>query len=185
MTWLKVDDEFPEHKKVRRLSDGAFRLHVTAMCLCAKDETDGRVAEADLDDMKNIDRLRKFIPALVLADLWEVIDGGWLIHDFLDYNPSHEQLVRDRASARDRQARAREKREESRRDSRRDSRVSHSEVTADVTRESHDPVPTRPDPSRPVPKVVVPLVSGVGASLHGIASYPEAQISDDAMQVSR
>lgn len=44
--WLKTDDRFPEHRKIRRLSDGAYRLHHTAMCACAKDETDDMFARA-------------------------------------------------------------------------------------------------------------------------------------------
>ena len=50
MTWLRKDDKFPEHRKIRRLTDGAYRLHDTALCACAKDETDGLITEEDLDD---------------------------------------------------------------------------------------------------------------------------------------
>ena len=87
VTWLKTDDRFPEHRKIRRLTDAAYRLHHTAMCACAVDETDGLVTEADLADMEHGQRLRKHIDALVSAGLWEPVKDGWLIHDFLDYNP--------------------------------------------------------------------------------------------------
>jgi len=96
-TWLKTDDKFPEHRKVRRLSDSAYRLHHTAMCACAKDETDGYVTAEDVADMEHGNRLRKHIDALVAADLWEEASGGWWIHDYLDYNPSHASLVAKRA----------------------------------------------------------------------------------------
>jgi len=97
MTWLKTDDRYPEHRKVRRLTDGAYRLHHTAMCACAKDETDGYVTVEDVADMEHGNRLRKHIDALVSADLWEEVSGGWMIHDYLDYNPSHASLVAKRA----------------------------------------------------------------------------------------
>ena len=172
MTWLKTDDRYPEHRKIRRLNDGAYRLHHTAQCACAKDETDGLITEADLDDMQHIGRLRKYIPDLVAAGLWEVDPRGWLVHDYLDYNPSHLQIEAERAASRERQKkrRARLTGTESPQEnhasdskasadhvanpdvapsqddlSRRDSRVSHGPVT----RESQPPVPSRPDPTRP------------------------------------
>lgn len=155
MTWLKKDDRFPDHRKIRRLPDGAYRLHDTALCACARDETDGLITEADLDEMQHGQRLRKHVPKLIDAGLWEVTSEGWMIHDYLDYNPSHAQLEAERAASRERQRRRRERYMGTDPDSapsqddvsRRDSRVSHGPVT----RESQPPDPTRPDPSRPDP----------------------------------
>lgn len=163
MTWLKTDDKFPEHRKIRRLTDAAYRLHHTAMCACAKDETDGLVTEADIADMEHGPRLRKHLDALVDAHLWEAVDGGWIIHDFLDYNPSHGQQEDKRTKQRERQAQWRAKRTETPDDdvSQRDAAVGD----ASVTRRSHDPVPTRPDPSRPVPVVGVLHAVGDGSAI--------------------
>lgn len=108
--WAKFDDKFPDHKKVRRLTDAAFRLHVTAICACSRDESDGRVTEEDIAEMEHGTRLRKHVDALVKAGLWDVVKGGWLVHDFLHYNPSHEQLNAKRDRERERQARWRERR---------------------------------------------------------------------------
>ena len=151
MTWLKTDDKFPEHRKIRRLSDGAYRLHHTALCACAKDETDGAVTVADLADMEHGPRLRKYVDALVDAGLWHTRGngcgacpdapvGGWVIHDFLSFNPSHatQNAKRQRDRERQQQWRDRKTKDEP---SQRDNGVT------DVL--SHDPVPTRPDPSRP------------------------------------
>lgn len=161
--WLKKDDRFPEHRKIRRLSDGAYRLHDTAMHFAAHDETDGHIGPDDIDDMIHGRRLSRHIPNLVAIGLWHErghkCDGcpqprdrdGWVLHDFLDYNMSHEQQEKRRENARIRQQRLRDKRlgivsddddvtDSSRRDSRRDSR-----------RESHDPVPGRTVPGRTGP----------------------------------
>ena len=86
--------------------------------------------------MEHGPRLRKHVDALVGAGLWEAVDGGWKIHDYLDYNPSHAQQEADRAASRKRQAMFRERRR-------------NGVTNGDVTRESQHPVPTRPDPSRP------------------------------------
>jgi hypothetical protein len=173
MTWLKTDDRFPEHRKVRRLTDSAYRLHHTAMCACAKDETDGFVTAADIADMEHGTRLAKHIPALVGAGLWEVVPGGWLVHDFLHYNPSHEQLIAKRANDRERQARSRKTKEAapSMDMSQRDSRVTHAFVTPPVTA-------PRPVPSRTRPVLVM------AESLHGM-QLPDAEDGVDAMQVTR
>lgn len=140
MTWLKTDDRYPEHRKIRRLSDAAYRLHHTALCACAKDETDGLVTEADIAEMEHGKRLRKHVPSLIDMGLWEPVPGGWLIHDFLDYNPSHAKQDEKRRKDRQRQEEWRQKRA-----SQRDNGV--------TTALSHIPVPSRPDPTRPDPNI--------------------------------
>lgn len=150
--WLKKDDRFPDHRKIRRLTDGAYRLHDTALCACARDETDGLVTERDIEEMQHGPRLRRHIPALVAAGLWEPVDGGWQIHDYLHYNPSHEQLNAKRAADRERQERRRHRTESPNPDeipsgenmSRRDPAVTPRGVTVGVT--APRPVPTRPVP---------------------------------------
>ena len=141
MTWLKLDDRLVEHRKIRRLSDAAFRLHLTALCACAKDETDGFVTDEDISEMEHGPRLRKHVPALVDKGLWEPVPGGWLIHDFLDYNPSHSKQVAKREANRRRQEEWRAAKA-----SQRDNNV--------TTALSQHPDPTRPDPTRPVLSVV-------------------------------
>ena len=46
MTWVKVDDALPEHPKVARLSDAAFRVHISALCYSARNLTDGKLEVA-------------------------------------------------------------------------------------------------------------------------------------------
>lgn len=172
-TWLKTDDKFPEHKKVRRLTDSAYRLHHTAMCACAKDETDGLVTEEDITDMEHGERLRKHVASLVARGLWEVVPGGWLIHDFLDYNPSHEQLNAKRANDRERQARSRSTKPVTG-VSHRDSRVSHALVTPLVTA-------PRPVPSRPVPDPGSLAGSSLGFMAEPVSNRrsADARVGDD------
>lgn len=91
LTWLKLDDAMPAHRKLRRLSDAAFRLHVTALCDCAHHQTDGAVSRDEVETLTRAptgERLRKAIEELEGAGLWETTEAGWMIHDFLDYNPS-------------------------------------------------------------------------------------------------
>lgn len=151
MTWLKTDDRFPDHRKIRRLTDGAYRLHHTALSFAAKDETDGLIRPEDLDEMQHGRRLSKHVDLLVKAGLWEPVRGGWALHDFLDYNPSHAQLEAERAANRERQARARARRRGVTSDDADGHAVTNGVTNGGVTRESQPPVPIRTVPTRTDP----------------------------------
>lgn len=118
--WLKIDDRFPEHRKIRRLNDAAYRLHHEAMCAIARDETDGVISADDLHDLPHAPRLMRVVRELVAAGLWHPAghtcdrcpqppDRGFVIHDWLDYNESHaaQRKRRDLAKERQRRYRAR------------------------------------------------------------------------------
>lgn len=98
MTWLKLDDKFPHHPKVVGLSDVAFRLHMSALSHCAEYETDGRVVAHAVTLLTNHteEERQEAIKDLVDAGLWELIVGGWEIHDFLEWNPSKAELKANR-----------------------------------------------------------------------------------------
>ena len=148
MTWVKLDDGFPEHPKVIGLSDGAFRLHVAALAYSARRVTDGVIPHAALPALyqRSPDKLAA---ALVTAGLWhqpghecgecEPVEAGtYLLHGFLNYNPSREQVTADRDAARERMRRARQSRS--------------GNVRANIQRSSPEvqecsPNPTRPDPN--------------------------------------
>lgn len=109
MGWTKIDDGFALHKKIRPLSDAAFRLHVTAIIHATRDSTNGFM---DVDFIRDLPRVRgtkKNITELVERGVWEEVDGGWEIHDYLDYNFSADQAERQRAKNRERQQRKRER----------------------------------------------------------------------------
>ena len=94
MPWAKLDESFPDHPKVASLSDKAFRLHVTAICYCARMLTDGEVPAHIL---QRIGATKRLTADLEAAGLWEPTSrGSWVIHDFLEYNPSREQVEADR-----------------------------------------------------------------------------------------
>lgn len=96
MTWARLDDSFPEHPKVIGLSDAAFRLHVVALCYCARNMTDGAISSAA---GRFMGAKAKIVRELVDGRLWDVAEDGWIIHDYLAYNPSRERTLSRRASA--------------------------------------------------------------------------------------
>lgn len=126
MAWVRMDDQFADHPKVVGLSDAAFRLHITGICYAARQETDGVIPRA----AAFVNRKRAM--ELVGAGVWHEHTAGYLIHDFLDYNPSAASLREKRAA-----------------DSARKARGSRGGFQPDSNR----PVPSRPDPVPPEPEI--------------------------------
>jgi len=89
MPWIKLDDEFAEHPKVEALGNEAFRLHLMALCYCGKHLTDGRIPRGWATRRASADVLAE----LEHGGLWQPADDGWVIHDYLDYNPTREQAL--------------------------------------------------------------------------------------------
>lgn len=97
MTWTKIDDRFAAHPKVQRAwqqSRGSIGLHVLALSHAGAYLTDGHVSEAFVrTQLPGAAERRKAVGALVDSGLWERNgDEGWVIHDFLDCNPSAADL---------------------------------------------------------------------------------------------
>jgi hypothetical protein len=108
MPWVRFDDRFPTHRKVRRLSDAAFRLHVSAIHWCAEHLTDGHVPADELDLVSDVTDPKSAVAELE-PKLWEPLDDGWLIHDYLEYQPPASKVRADRDAKKERQDRWRDK----------------------------------------------------------------------------
>jgi hypothetical protein len=145
MAWLRFDDLFTIHRKVEGLSDAAFRLHVCAIFWCARNETDGFVGA---DDLANAAPRGMTDPASVVPELtrygkllWVETDGGWVIHDYLEYQFSKAQLAEARKKNAARQQRFRSRTRGNR------NAVSNALVTRGSNAVSNA-APTRPDPTQ-------------------------------------
>lgn len=93
MSWVRLDDTFGHHPKVVSLSDRAFRVHVLALCYASQHETDGFIPAGVLPVILGSKRTAAELEA---AGLWEQTAGGWVIHDYLLYNPSRAELDDER-----------------------------------------------------------------------------------------
>lgn len=103
MAWLKLDDGFVEHERIDPLSDKAFRLHVTALCLCARKLTDGRITDKDAKViLVRAGASNRHISELLDLGLWRNGGEGYEIRDYLDYNPSAEKVREERRRAAER-----------------------------------------------------------------------------------
>ena len=97
--WVRIDDDFANHPKVLRVAPLARWLHVVALCYCARQLTDGFVPAEAVSTLFNWSpaptrtKRAALVDALVNANLWERVEDGYRIHDFLEYNPSREKVL--------------------------------------------------------------------------------------------
>jgi hypothetical protein len=110
MPWFRLEDSFYNHPKVTRAGNAPAGLWVRLGTYSAQYLTDGHIPA---DIAHQFGKPRE-IETLLACRLWVENGDGFLMPDYLDYNPSAEQVRRDRAAARERQRRAREAAQEKR-----------------------------------------------------------------------
>jgi hypothetical protein len=161
MTWVRFDDQFPIHRKVGGLSDVLYRLHTEAIFWCARNGTDGIIHRNELKLVSTRARLARVseltsrqlwhdsadicptcITALAAAGTSEPSDG-WVIHDYLAYQPSREKVERERAAKAERQAKWLSAKKGDRR-----SRDASRDASKDVAPFARDANPPPPPPPR-------------------------------------
>lgn len=101
MTWCKLDDQLHGHPKVKGAwyrSRASLGLHLMALSYCACYLTDGYVPDEFVQEKLPARSERsKAVEALVDWELWRSAEGGWRICDYLDYNPSRQEVEDARA----------------------------------------------------------------------------------------
>lgn len=100
MSWAKLDDRYDDGRKIRQAWHAhprAVGLHAMAITYCARNETNGRIDDLWLVEKLPVKRDRDVVlQALVEIGLFDRIDGGYEVHDYLDYNDSREVLAERR-----------------------------------------------------------------------------------------
>src|SRR4029453_3920467 len=121
MSWVRLDDQYPDHPKVRALGPLGLALQTAAICYCGRYLTDGFLSftsaagiiasimapftlqngsvwtpgitsGASGKDAQEID----WAAEMVKAGLWESRKRGYYVHDYLDFNPSRAEVLRAR-----------------------------------------------------------------------------------------
>ena len=92
MPWFRLDDSFDTHPKVLMAGNEAVGLYIRCGTYAARNLTDGFVGE-EIVLLYGSDSLAA---TLVRVGLWHRARGGWMIHDYLDYNPSREEVLSKR-----------------------------------------------------------------------------------------
>lgn len=112
MAKASLYDEFLTSEKIADLSHIAFRLYVLSIVYAGKELTDGEITQRALRSLVVWVGcpVGKAASELVTAGCWEQTDSGYLIHDYLEHNPSRAEILEFRASNARRQQALRDRR---------------------------------------------------------------------------
>lgn len=110
MTWVKVDDAFPDHPKVLAAGDLAGWLFVCGLCYCSKHLTDGKIPTNALARLTGLPNPRKLAAALVEQEMWTALDDGWLVVNYEDRQRTRAQVEAERETTAVRVKKHRDKR---------------------------------------------------------------------------
>lgn len=113
MPWARLDDGYLTHPKVLAADQSAVMLHLASISYCSRELTDGFIASGALPLVAVLGKIVEpgaAVEQLVTLRLWDVAEGGWWVHDYLDYNPSREQVMARREANARRQGRFRAER---------------------------------------------------------------------------
>jgi hypothetical protein len=99
MVWVRIDEDFAQHPKLVSAGPNAMALQVAALCYANRNLTDGFLPRAAVHGLipSDVDSdAAETTKRLIAHGIWEEVEGGYAIHDYLDYQPSREQVRRQR-----------------------------------------------------------------------------------------
>ncbi|OFJ52559.1 hypothetical protein [Mycolicibacterium grossiae] len=108
MTDARIPDRWLQDRRLQRLNDAHFRAFITSLVWSVTNRTDGVIEPEDLGLIPNF--AAKSVQAMVAAGLWQPLEKGWLITDYVVTQTSKDQLVAlENMRARERQKKARQR----------------------------------------------------------------------------
>lgn len=143
MPWFKVDDQLAFNAKAVAAGNSAMGLWVRAGSWSSAQLTDGFIPVHMANAMANAMANPSDADALVMAGLWDEVDGGFQFHDWGDFQPSAE-AERDKRKARSLAGR---KGAEARWRGKTDSKSDGKPMANAMANESDRNAPSRPDPN--------------------------------------
>ena len=159
MPWVRIADDFPDHPKVVRAGVEAAWLYVCGLAYSNRYATDGLIPSVQVRRLADVADATRLADRLVEVGLWERAADGYQIHDYGEYQPSADDIKRERDAAAKRQAEYRKRRALAREEAR--NGVSNGVSNADVTASPRatgapepGPVPARPGPVKKHPSDV-------------------------------
>ena len=147
MPWVKIDDQFADHPKIMQAGPLAAWIYVCGLCYSARYLTDGFIPDGQVRKLADVDDVTPLVTRLVDVGLWDVSPGGYQIHDYLDYNPTGEQIKEERKASAKRQADYRERHRKPNGRFGSDNQSSNGVSNAVTNDATNDVVTTAPSPS--------------------------------------
>lgn len=116
MPWFNLDDGFDTHPKVRKAGNAAVGLFCRLGSHSAKHLTEGHIDAGVVRDYGTAATVRKLIAVGMLHPVGhgcpkceQPAEGGYVMHDYLDYNRSRKQIEAARENGRRRQQKGRDR----------------------------------------------------------------------------
>jgi hypothetical protein len=117
MPWGRLDDRGNGDAKLLALSDAAWRMWGCGLIYCQFNLTDGFIPQHAIDTF-GVRAKNKRVVAEELCQslvpgkgpLWHPTEGGYQVHDYLDWNESKETIEKERALSKQRVDRFRKRR---------------------------------------------------------------------------
>lgn len=102
MTWVALDDQIFSNKKVARCDSNTKLLYIAGLVYCGNQLTDGFIHQDTLPllaGMIAIDlaNAKQSASKLCSIGLWVATADMWHVPDYLDYNPSREEILHKKA----------------------------------------------------------------------------------------
>lgn len=91
MTWVKLDDRFFDNPKIAAISDAGQLAVLKAFTYCARALTDGYIPLKKAKEYASPKVVKELVPGL-----WEPCEGGFRVHDYLAYNPTRAEVLKQR-----------------------------------------------------------------------------------------
>jgi len=121
MAWVRLDDHFDEHPKLAAAGALGIALWTTGLAYCNRNLTDGLIPSSIAHRLISTEGLydasgrelhcRDIAEQLVDCGLWERDGDDYRVHDYLEFQPSRDQVLEEREKARVRMQRRRSSRE--------------------------------------------------------------------------
>ncbi len=104
MPWVRLDDQFPHHPKVVSVGPLGIAMQVVGLCYCNQFLTDGFIPTSAIPTFMDFTELDAnafngrggvcwiAVQKLLDAGMWEEAEGGYRIHDYLEYQPSKASI---------------------------------------------------------------------------------------------
>jgi hypothetical protein len=102
MPWVRLDDGFADHPKIMAAGPMASWLYVCGLTYAARMLTDGFIPASQVRKLADLDNTLALTERLAEVGLWKPVDGGFLINDYLEYNPSADKVRAERKAAQER-----------------------------------------------------------------------------------
>ena len=104
-----MNDSHPENPKVIAAGDDGGWLHYCAICYCSRNETDGFVPDIIVPRLTGLPDVEAVVERLVKLCLFEKVEGGIRVHDYLDHQTPADQIKAKREDGKERAKRWRER----------------------------------------------------------------------------